>query len=215
LITIRIYRKPSNNLNLKSKKLLIIFTRNPELGKVKTRLAKTVGNQVALNIYRFLLEHTKKVTQTLEVDKQVHYSVKIRENDIWEPARYNKRLQKGEDLGKRMAKAFQDGFNEGYTKVVIIGSDLYDLSTEDIKAAYDKLETNEVVIGPATDGGYYLLGLTTMIHELFEDKAWGTDTVFNDTLANIQDKKYLLLNPKNDVDVYDDIKDIDIFNQFI
>ncbi|WP_239540762.1 TIGR04282 family arsenosugar biosynthesis glycosyltransferase [Spongiivirga citrea] len=199
----------------KSKNLLLIFTRNPELGKVKTRLAKTIGNEAALNIYKFLLEHTKKVTQTIEVDKQVHYSVKIRENDIWDAATYNKRLQKGEDLGKRMAKAFQDAFNEGYNKVVIIGSDLYDLSTQDISEAFDRLDTNQVVIGPATDGGYYLLGLTTMIPEIFEDKAWGTSTVFNDTLANVQDKKYLLLNPKNDVDVYDDIKDIDIFNQFI
>ncbi|NER18197.1 DUF2064 domain-containing protein [Spongiivirga citrea] len=211
------YREPSNDFNLKqkSKNLLLIFTRNPELGKVKTRLAKTIGNEAALNIYKFLLEHTKKVTQTIEVDKQVHYSVKIRENDIWDAATYNKRLQKGEDLGKRMAKAFQDAFNEGYNKVVIIGSDLYDLSTQDISEAFDRLDTNQVVIGPATDGGYYLLGLTTMIPEIFEDKAWGTSTVFNDTLANVQDKKYLLLNPKNDVDVYDDIKDIDIFNQFI
>lgn len=209
------YREPSNDFNLKSKNLLLIFTRNPELGKVKTRLAKTVGDKAALNIYKFLLEHTKKVTQTLEIDKQVHYSAKIRENDIWDAKVYQKRLQEGEDLGKRMAKAFQDAFNEGYTKVAIIGSDLHDLSTQDISEAFDKLDTNEVVIGPATDGGYYLLGLSAMIPELFEDKVWGTETVFNDTLANIQHKKYLLLNPKNDIDVYDDIKDIDIFKQFL
>ncbi len=199
----------------KSKNVLIVFTRNPELGKVKTRLAKTVGDESALNIYKFLLEHTKQVTQILEVDKQVHYSVKIRENDIWDAAVYEKRLQKGQDLGMRMRKAFQDAFNDGYAKVVIIGSDLYDLSTKDIATAYKALDTNEVVLGPAIDGGYYLLGATTMIPELFVDKAWGTETVFNDTLANIQDKKYLLLDPKNDVDVYDDIKDIDVFNQFL
>lgn len=197
-----------------TKNLLLIFTRNPELGKVKTRLAKTVGDDAALNIYKFLLNHTKNVTKELKVDKQVHYSVKIRENDIWDATVYNKRLQEGEDLGMRMAKAFNDAFNEGYTKVAIIGSDLYDLSANDISAAFDTLDNNEVVIGPATDGGYYLLGLTAMMPELFINKEWGTDTVFNDTLANIQHKKYLLLNPKNDIDVYDDIKDIEIFHQF-
>lgn len=198
-----------------TKNALLIFTRNPELGKVKTRLAKTVGDQSALDIYKFLLKHTKKVTEPLAADKQVHYSNSIGENDIWDNSNYQKHLQRGNDLGERMTRAFQDAFNQGYSKVIIIGSDLYDLSTEDLSQAFSYLEDHEVVIGPATDGGYYLLGLTNMMPEVFKNKAWGTETVFNDTLANVQSKKYLLLNPKNDVDVYDDIKDIDIFNQFI
>lgn len=66
-----------------SKNLLIVFTRNPELGKVKTRLAKTVGNAIALKIYTFLLERTRDIAVQVSADKAVYYSVKVRENDIW------------------------------------------------------------------------------------------------------------------------------------
>ncbi len=112
----------------KTKNLLLIFTRNPELGKVKTRLASTVGDQNALDIYKFLLQHTKKITKDLNVDKAVYYSVKIRENDIWNATVYQKHQQHGDDLGMRMQNAFQHAFNCGYEKVIIIGSDLYDNS---------------------------------------------------------------------------------------
>lgn len=192
----------------------MIFTRNPELGKVKTRLASTVGDEAALDIYKFLLQHTKKVTQNLNVDKAVYYSVKIRENDIWDTAGYQKQQQYGTDLGMRMQNAFQDAFKKGYEKVIVIGSDLYDISQNDIEDAFLKLAEQDVVIGPAIDGGYYLLGLTKMIPEIFENKAWGTSTVLEGTLSDLRDKNYLLLAQRNDVDVYDDIKDNGAFQKF-
>ncbi|MGY8910741.1 MAG: TIGR04282 family arsenosugar biosynthesis glycosyltransferase, partial [Flavobacteriales bacterium] len=94
----------------KSKKLLLIFTRNPELGKAKTRLAKTVGDETALEIYKFLLERTRDISSKVNADKAVYYSVKTRENDIWNPNIYQKHQQFGEDLGIRMLNAFKNGF---------------------------------------------------------------------------------------------------------
>ena len=92
-----------------SKNLIIVFTRNPELGKVKTRLAKTIGDTSALNIYKFLLEHTEKTIRNIASDKAVYYSVKVRDNDIWDASIYQKHQQEGEDLGIRMLNAFKNG----------------------------------------------------------------------------------------------------------
>ena len=199
-----------------SKNLLLIFTRNPELGKAKTRLAKTVGDETALEIYKFLLGKTRDVSSKVTSDKAVYYSVKIRENDIWNEKTFQKHQQVGEDLGFRMLNAFKNGFEAGYEKVIIIGSDLYDLTTENIENAFDKLNTNDVVIGPAEDGGYYLLGMKSLQENIFKNKNWGTETVRKDTLSDLKDKKVKLLAFKNDIDVYEDILDIpEIMSTFI
>ena len=115
-----------------------------------------------------------------------------------------------------MKNAFQNGFEAGYEKVMIIGSDLYDLSSENIELAFNELDNNDVVIGPAEDGGYYLLGMNSLQEKVFENKDWGTETVRKDTLANLNDKKVKLLSIKNDIDVYEDIVDIpEIMNRFV
>lgn len=197
-----------------SKHLLLLFTRNPELGKVKTRLAKTIGDQAALDIYTFLLQHTQEVTHDLPCDKAVYYSVKVRENDIWSSDMYQKYAQEGDDLGARMQHAFAKGFAQGYEKIVIIGSDLYDLQKKHILAAFEALTTNDVVIGPAEDGGYYLLGMKTLHTQVFQHKEWGTDTVRQDTLNDLKDSKIHLLEPLNDIDVFEDIQNNPIFESF-
>ena len=200
----------------KNKNLLLIFTRNPELGKAKTRLAKTVGDKTALEIYKFLLQKTRDVSLKVTSDKAVYYSVKIRTNDIWDDEIYQKHRQNGEDLGIRMKNAFKDGFNSGYQKVMIIGSDLYDLSPKNIENAFTELNNNDVVIGPALDGGYYLLGMNSLQANIFENKDWGKETVRKDTLENLKDKKVKLLELKNDIDIYEDIIDIpEIMSTFI
>ena len=188
------------------KNLLLVFTRNPELGKVKTRLAKTVGNTTALKIYIFLLERTRDISVKVSADKAVYYSVKVRENDIWDASIFQKHQQVGEDLGIRMLHAFKNGFKAGYEKVMIIGSDLYDLTAETIENAFIALENHEVVIGPAEDGGYYLLGMNSLEEKIFKNKDWGTETVRKDTLEDLKDKKVFLLGELNDVDVFEDIE---------
>ena len=199
-----------------SKNLLLIFTRNPELGKTKTRLAKTVGDETALEIYKFLLEKTRDISSKVTSDKAVYYSIKIRENDIWDSSIYQKHQQIGEDLGIRMLNAFKNGFEAGYEKVMIIGSDLYDLTSENIETAFDELNNNDLVIGPAEDGGYYLLGMNSLHSTIFKNKNWGTETVRKDTLSDLKDKKVKLLAFKNDIDVYEDIINIpEIMSKFI
>ena len=198
-----------------SKKLLLVFTRNPELGKVKTRLAKKVGAETALKIYTFLLERTRDIAAKVASDKAVYYSVKIRENDIWDATIFQKHQQFGEDLGLRMLHAFKNGFKAGYEKVIIIGSDLYDLTSETIENAIIALENNEVVIGPAEDGGYYLLGMNSLEEKIFKNKDWGTETVRKDTLEDLKDKKVFLLGELNDVDVFEDIEHHPAFQTFI
>ncbi|MDB4098735.1 TIGR04282 family arsenosugar biosynthesis glycosyltransferase [Polaribacter sp.] len=198
-----------------SKNLLLVFTRNPALGKVKTRLAKTVGDKTALEIYTFLLERTRDIAAKVTADKAVYYSVKIRENDIWDVTIFQKHLQVGEDLGIRMLHAFKNGFKAGYEKVMIIGSDLYDLTAETIENAFIALEKNEVVIGPAEDGGYYLLGMNSLEEKVFKNKDWGTKTVRKDTLEDLKDKKVFLLGELNDVDVFEDIEHHPAFQTFL
>mgnify|MGYP006160412147 CR=1 FL=1 len=198
-----------------SKNLLLIFTRNPELGKAKTRLAKTVGDKTALEIYKFLLQKTRDESQNVSSDKAVYYSVKIRENDIWSKDIYQKHQQFGEDLGIRMLNAFKKSFGDGYEKVLIIGSDLYDLTSENIEKAFTDLENNDVVLGPAEDGGYYLLGMNSLHSKIFKNKNWGTETVRKDTLADLKDKKVHLLKELNDIDIFEDIKYHPSFQQFL
>lgn len=198
-----------------SKKALIIFTRNPELGKVKTRLAKSVGDESALEIYKFLLKHTVAITQNLNLDKYVFYSENIHRNDLWNPDVFRKKLQRGIDLGQRMENAFAELFTMGYEKVVIVGSDIYELEQEDIEKAFRTLETSPVVIGPATDGGYYLLGMKEMHPKIFRNKAWGTHTVLKDTLKDLNAEKYVLLPEMTDIDYYEDIKNEAAFQQFL
>lgn len=198
-----------------SKNLLLILTRNPELGKCKTRLAAKVGDTAALNIYKFLLDHTVKFTRNLEVEKWVYYSEEIWEDDIWSNDVYQKKLQVGKDLGERMMNAFKEGFQAGFENIIVIGSDMFHLKQSDLEEAFSKFKDHNYVVGPAEDGGYYLLGMKSLKTELFQNKNWGTNTVLRDTLSDIKKEKVALLDEKNDVDYYEDIKDIKAFEPFL
>ena len=197
------------------KNLLIIFTRNPILGKVKTRLAKTVGDKTALDIYTFLLKKTKEITLDSPCDKVVYYSEKIIKNDIWNCNSFRKEVQFGEDLGAKMKNSFYDAFENNYRKVVLIGSDIYDLESYHINEAFKKLDTNDVVMGPALDGGYYLIGLKKMHPKIFDNKRWGSSTVRKDTLKNLEKVDVHLLPILNDVDVIEDIEHHPAFTKFL
>lgn len=196
-------------------RLLLIFTRNPELGKVKTRLAKTIGNQAALEVYHFLLKHTSQVAAKVNANREVHYSLAIRQDDLWDEQLFAKRQQQGKDLGQRMDHAFRQGFLQGYTKIVIIGSDLYDLSPADIEEAFLSLEQYDAVIGPAQDGGYYLLGLNRPVTGLFQGKKWGTDTVFAQSMKDLAHLNVKTLSIKNDIDQYEDLAGNPVFDPFL
>ncbi|WP_347158941.1 TIGR04282 family arsenosugar biosynthesis glycosyltransferase [Pontibacter chitinilyticus] len=189
------------------KELLLLFVRNPELGKVKTRLAATIGPEKALEVYIHLLRHTRSITQQLPVQKRVYYAEAIAQHDLWPVAVYQKRVQPEGDLGQKMETAFTTAFAEGYNSVVIIGSDCLHLTQEIIAAAYQLLQTQDVVVGPALDGGYYLLGMKKLHTALFRNKRWSTEHVFPDTLHDISQLhlSYALLPLLSDVDHADDL----------
>ncbi|MDQ7916287.1 TIGR04282 family arsenosugar biosynthesis glycosyltransferase [Mesonia sp. MT50] len=189
-----------------SKNLLLLFTRHPELGKCKTRLAQKIGDQKALEVYSYLLQHTANVTKNINAEKQVWYATQPLENDIWNPRYYTKKAQQGENLGARMAYAFAEGFQKGYNKILILGSDLIDLNAARVEDAFTKLDETDFVLGPAEDGGYYLLGMKSFRKEIFENKNWSTPSVFNDTLSSMGDKSVTLLETLNDIDEYEDMQ---------
>ncbi|MBI3133617.1 MAG: TIGR04282 family arsenosugar biosynthesis glycosyltransferase [Bacteroidetes bacterium] len=189
------------------KELLILFIRNPRLGKVKTRLAASIGNEKALRIYQLLLDHTLKITQKSDADKVVYYADFIPANDAWQKAGFKQAIQTGSDLGERMSNAFRSAFIRGYERVVLIGSDCYELTEKEIQEAFEQLVQKQVVIGPATDGGYYLAGLSEHVPALFQNKAWSTPSVFKDTLGDIEKLAltFHLLTELPDIDELNDL----------
>ena len=190
------------------RQLLLIFVKNPELGQVKTRLAATVGDQRALQIYQQLLERTRVITLPLAGDKMVYYTPEIQQNDLWDERYYHKAQQSEGDLGERMLHAFSEGFTRGYQRICIIGSDCYQLTTEVLQQAFDALTTHDLVIGPSTDGGYYLLGMQQLHAELFRNKHWSTASVSKDTIAEAEQKqlRWHALPTLTDVDEEADLK---------
>lgn len=185
---------------------LIIFVRNPVLGKVKTRLAKDAGQQGALEIYIKLLKHTKEIALAANADCFIFYADYLNEDDLWEEKHFKKYLQQNGDLGHRMHNAFNIVFSEGYKKACIIGSDCAELSTKIIDQAFTELERQEVVIGPSLDGGYYLLGMNKIQPKLFSAKKWSTESVFSSTLADVNslNLSYSLLAQLSDIDYLED-----------
>lgn len=199
---------------MQSKNLIITFTRNPELGKVKSRLAKSIGEQAALEVYIKLLEHTESVLKQIDCDKAVYYSVKVRDNDLWDASIFQKHQQFGDNLGVRMENAFKKGFEEGYENIVIVGSDLYDLKPEHINDAFKALDTHDNVIGPAEDGGYYLLGMKTLHPSVFKIENWGTETVYKQTISKLNDNAVYVLETLNDIDYVEDLKPYGYFKSY-
>ena len=157
--------------------LLLVFVKNPELGKVKSRLAKYIGDKKALSVYLKLLNHTKKVVVDLKIDKRICYSDSIIQHDMWEFDKFQKMQQTGDDLGTRMFNSLDTAFKEKYSKICLIGSDLLELTQDVIEESFRMLDDHDLVVGPARDGGYYLIGMKSPKKELFENKAWGTETV--------------------------------------
>lgn len=186
---------------------IIVFVRNVEKGKVKTRLAKDLGADKTLEVYQYLLQHTCNVTRPINSSHFVFYSSFVHLQDAFDDSVYTKFVQEGNDLGERMKNAFKKVFDLGCKKVCIIGSDCLELETEIIEKAFDKLESHDVVIGPATDGGYYLLALKQVHEELFSEKDWGTSAVYDDTIDVLQNKNlsWFALERLNDIDTMEDL----------
>ncbi len=188
---------------------LILFVKNFVPGLVKTRLAEKIGMFVALDVYQELVAYTSEVVSAVEADKMVFYSEYVEVEDLFEGEDFEYNVQTGNSLGERMLNAFQYGFDKGYSRVTIIGSDCHQLTPKHLDEAFDQLEINDVVIGPATDGGYYLLGLNGPCPSLFEGKEYSHEKVFEELMTEVNslELEHHVLEALNDIDTLEDMKD--------
>jgi rSAM/selenodomain-associated transferase 1 len=184
---------------------LLVFSKTPVKGKVKTRLAKTLGTEKALWIYQQLLSKTESVLEEMESEVVVFYAGGSAKEFGNRFRQFTKKRQEGNELGARMAAAFKWAFDQGHTKVIGIGTDLWTINAPLLKKAFTVLDTADTVLGPATDGGYYLLGMRNFIPAVFKNKAWGTSTVLDQTRADLKPKHLVLLEEKSDLDLPEDL----------
>jgi rSAM/selenodomain-associated transferase 1 len=191
---------------------LLFFIKNPEKGKVKTRLASAIGDKMAVKLYkRFLLE----MLFTLNGGTFIFYLCYSPESPLsnlkdWLGDDYLYMPQTGEDLGERMKNGFVEAISMNFKRVVLIGSDIPDLPLEFIEEAFTSLREKDAVIGPSLDGGYYLIGFKkeTFSPRVFEGIHWSTESVFEKTLKVLQQEGLAVhtLKPLRDIDTVEDLR---------
>jgi len=191
---------------------LILFTRYPEPGTTKTRLIPHLGPGGAADIQRQMTAHM--VAQALPLKESRNLKVEVRYDGgderrmrAWLGDALTYRPQGPGDIGRRMARAFRDAGDRGHTSIVLIGADIPEMTTALLKRAFEKVQDDTIVLGPAADGGYYLIGLPSrgiarQVPDLFSDMPWGTAMVLQETCRQLQRKglDYTLLETLNDVD---------------
>lgn len=184
---------------------LILFVKNPTFGKVKTRLAATVGAPMALRIYKALLLRLRQTAEKLPLRRYAWFSHEQEPTDEWPSHLYIPRIQKGSDIGQRMHHAFQEVLAEN-RRAVLVGSDIPGLTASLLTTAFQELKKNDLVLGPAKDGGYYLIGLNSPCEALFEGITWSSSLVLEQTLqkATKLGMSYALLPTLSDVDNEED-----------
>lgn len=201
-------------MNERKDNCVILFIREPIRGQVKTRLAAAVGADLAVELYRRFVEDTVSTLNGLSVPTRCYYDGPGGTEALgnWLGGRCHYLRQSGDGLGRKMANAFRDAFADGFAKVVLIGSDLPDLPAALIERAFAELQSHDAVIGPARDGGYYLIGFTTahFLPEVFERISWSTERVFEQTMGilNSRGRKTHVLPRWHDVDTWSDLEDL-------
>ena len=197
------------------KTCLIVFAKNPVPNQVKTRLIPTLSPEQAATLYTaFLTDWCETLTELADVDLVIAYTPAEAQSDlqalIGDDVIYIPQI--GADLGERLTSATQWAAKQGYTKILFVGSDSPTLPISYISQAIALLDSRDTVIGPSTDGGYYLIGfsaeaLTTTVPHVFEEIAWSTANVFRQTLARIRSLKVTvgLLPPWYDIDTSEDL----------
>ena len=182
----------------------MVFIKDSSKYPVKTRLKTSIGKNKSIWVYNQILKKTALVLKNIKTDIAVfHYNSIISKNPFKNFSKWNK-IQIGKNLGEKISNAFNWGFEKGYKKIIIIGSDLWDLNEEIINKGFLELNKNQVVIGPSIDGGYYLLGLNKKMPKIFEGIKWGTQSVLAETLKLLDHDPYIL--PElNDIDTFEDL----------
>lgn len=190
---------------------IIIFVRSPDKGKVKTRLAAVLDQDTVLELYRRSVLDLLETIRHTGFDLRVCFYPRRAERKLvrWLGEKYIYEAQQGRDLGERMENAFLAVFAGGYARAVIIGSDCPDLPAEILKEAVNSLSVKNAVIGPAKDGGYYLIGFNAghIRSEIFKGIDWGTATVFEQTMRLLNENgcNVHILPVWRDIDTYQDV----------
>ncbi len=187
-----------------------MLLKSPILGTAKTRLAASIGDQAALSIYKELIAHTQSVLAELNYNTVIAYTELPTSIDGWLD-KFTIVKQRGETLGERMSFAIKSGIHKFSKSCIIIGSDCYQLQSKHIREAAQALQKNDLVIGPAKDGGYYLIGMTKYYPKLFSDDIpWSTDQVFAQTIQRAKNLNLTihLLDELSDVDTIDDLPQV-------
>ena len=191
---------------------LIVFTRYPEPGKAKTRLIPALGAEAAADLHRQMTEHTLAQVKPLQQSRPLMVEIWFAGGDrtrmqSWLGSDVTYQPQPDGDLGDRMVQAFQTAFDGGMKSAVIIGTDCPELTDALLTEAFQALQQTDLVLGPAADGGYYLIGLRRLVPDLFKTIAWSTDRVFQQTvdIANNLNLSLTTLPTLTDVDRPDDL----------
>jgi uncharacterized protein len=195
------------NIHSMNPDLLLLFTRFPEPGKVKTRLIPALGAAGAASLHRQLTNHILEILTPFikAANSSLHIyfdGAHVQEMQQLFGIDCQYRLQSVGDLGRRMSSAFAVSLEQGGRRVVLIGSDCPGISEKVLNTAFSHLNHYDLVLGPATDGGYYLIGLTEPVPELFRDVPWGTAEVLAITLLRAArlGLRTILLEPLTDID---------------
>lgn len=195
-----------------TKERLLIFTRYPEPGKTKTRLISALGAKGAATLQRQMTEHTLSKARELQKKRSLSLEVRFTGGSLplmqhWLGSDIIYQPQGEGDLGARMARSLAVAFQEGIDRVVIIGTDCPNLNANLIAKAFHHLDSHDLVLGPALDGGYYLIGVNYLIPELFIGIKWGTSEVFQQAvdIANKLDVSVAYLPQLADVDRPEDL----------
>lgn len=183
---------------------LVVFLRLPDKGKVKTRLAATLGEEAALEIYKKLVSITLDIVIRSEIPTYLFYTDGLPPASTRD-ARFSYHIQADGDLGSRMADALSFVLSL-HQKALIIGSDCPGLTPEILDAGYRSLDEKDIVLGPADDGGYYLLGCIELHPALFANIKWSTPSVLDQTIEKIKEANlsYCLLEKLHDIDTAED-----------
>ncbi len=179
------------------------FLKAPRSGYVKTRLGRQVGHDQATRIYRVMAERqVRSVPENFRVE--VHYAPRGAQNEMrgWLGSNYHYCVQTGGDLGQRLTQAFARGFRRGAKEIIAVGADCPGLDGASLTEAVRRLRKTDVVLGPAADGGYYLIGLRLPAPQLFEGIAWSSENVLRQTLDRValRGLSCELLTVKEDID---------------
>jgi rSAM/selenodomain-associated transferase 2/rSAM/selenodomain-associated transferase 1 len=195
-----------------NEKAVIVFVKYPVTGKVKTRLAKSTGEEFAMAFYEECVKHTFKQLSELKnnnIDVFVFFDgtddkAKFRN---WINTDYNLLPQAGKELGERIINAFKKVFDYGYKQVAIIGSDIPDLGSNFINDALEKLSTNDFVLSPSPDGGYNLIGMKELNENIFINISWSTDKVIEETITKINSSgsSFTIVKTLLDIDTEQDL----------